>query len=384
MDKENKKVLIFIDWFLPGSKAGGPVTSNVNMVEEFRDEVDFFILTRNTDYCEETPYESVPANQWTQFKEGVSIFYFSNDFLTISNLKKVTEEARCDHWYINGVYSMYFSILPLILSQLNKDIRTTISARGMLSPHALTEKSFKKKLLLGVFKWFGMYRDVFFHATNTDEAADIAKQVSKSKGILIAPNLSKKSPFGLGIKEEKISGSLKLISLARISPEKNILGALEILVNCMQHSIQFDIYGQIYDQDYGRRCQEAIKMLPKTIEVNFHGSISPQEVPAALSKSHYLFLPTQGENFGHAILEALSAGCPVIISDRTPWRDLQEKGIGWDISLDQPDQFIKAIESAVAMDQESYAKMSKAAIEFGKDFTENTEVIDANRKLFGI
>ena len=33
-------------------------------------------------------------------------------------------------------------------------------------------------------------------------------------------------------------------------------------------------------------------------------------------------LPTGGENFGHAIFEALSCGVPALISDRTPWRDL--------------------------------------------------------------
>ena len=31
-----------------------------------------------------------------------------------------------------------------------------------------------------------------------------------------------------------------------------------------------------------------------------------------------LFLPTKGENFGHVILESMSAGTPVLISDTTP------------------------------------------------------------------
>lgn len=35
------KVLIFIDWFAPGYKAGGPITSNVNIVEHLSDKLDF-------------------------------------------------------------------------------------------------------------------------------------------------------------------------------------------------------------------------------------------------------------------------------------------------------------------------------------------------------
>ena len=57
------------------------------------------------------------------------------------------------------------------------------------------------------------------------------------------------------------------------------------------------------------------------------------------------FLPSFSENFGHAINEALSVGVPVLISDKTPWRNLQEKGMGWDLSLDNRRAFIEVIEA---------------------------------------
>ena len=47
-----------------------------------------------------------------------------------------------------------------------------------------------------------------------------------------------------------------------------------------------------------------------------------------------MILPTHGESFGHIIVEAWAAGCPVLISDRTPWRELREQGVGWDVPLD--------------------------------------------------
>ncbi len=57
------------------------------------------------------------------------------------------------------------------------------------------------------------------------------------------------------------------------------------------------------------------------------------------------FLAPFSENFGHAINEALSAGVPVVISDKTPWRNLQEKGMGWDLPLDNRRAFIEVIEA---------------------------------------
>ena len=50
---------------------------------------------------------------------------------------------------------------------------------------------------------------------------------------------------------------------------------------------------------------------------------------------HCLFLPSTGENYGHAIVEAFSAGLPVIISTLTPWKNLESQKVGWDIPLDK-------------------------------------------------
>jgi glycosyltransferase involved in cell wall biosynthesis len=377
------KVLLFIDWYLPGYKAGGPVTSISNMVAHLRKEIDFYIITRDTDYCEDLPYSSVNSNQWVHLEEGVSVFYFSKDFLTISNLKQIARKANCDQWYINGVYSFYFSILPLIIGFNWRKTQLIVSTRGMISPHSLSVKPFKKKLLLRFFRLLGFYKKTKFHATNQTEAVEIKKQMGVLKEIHIAPNLSKVLKNSKPPVRDKDKGSLKLVSLARISSEKNTLGALEILMH-VKSPVQLDWYGKEYDQEYFRKCQETILLLPEHIEVNLKGSISPSAIPSVLENYHFLFLPTLGENFGHSILESLISACPVIISDQTPWRNLEEKGIGWDISLADKSKFIEAIEKAASMDQADYSRMSEAAFDFAKSFIENPAVLEANRKLFNL
>lgn len=384
MGKLKPRVLVFIDWFLPGYKAGGPVTSNVNIVEHLRNEVDFFILTRDTDYCDNEPYDTVIPNQWTHSKEGMAVFYFSKEFLTISNLKKVAIEAQCSLWYVNGIYSFYFSIFPVILSSMIKDVRIIVSARGMISPHSIAVKPLKKKLLLWLFRFIRFYQHADFHATNEKEAVEISKQAGKCKAIHVAPNLPKVMIAEKPSKKFKESGVVKLVSIGRISPEKNTLGALKIISHCVNPTIQLDFYGQVYDLDYKSQCDEVVLKMPKNVCVNFFDSISPDLITSVLEKAHFLYLPTHGENFGHAILEALMAGCPVIISDQTPWKDLNAKGIGWDISLEEPDQFVNAIEFAAVMNQFDYDKMSNSAFSFAKSIITNPEVMNANRKLFGI
>ena len=72
------------------------------------------------------------------------------------------------------------------------------------------------------------------------------------------------------------------------------------------------------------------------------------------------FLPTHGENFGHSIVEALSAGKPIIISNSTPWRDLRMQNIGWDIPLENEGQFRKVIEYSATMNNLQYQRMVDA------------------------
>ena len=57
-----KKILISIDWFLPGTKSGGPVRSYANLIDHFKGDFEFYIVTRDTDYCETVPYRQIKQN----------------------------------------------------------------------------------------------------------------------------------------------------------------------------------------------------------------------------------------------------------------------------------------------------------------------------------
>ena len=43
-------------------------------------------------------------------------------------------------------------------------------------------------------------------------------------------------------------------------------------------------------------------------------------------------------------------GCPVILSDQTPWNDVHAHGAGWAIPLDRSGEFTEAIRQVVAWD----------------------------------
>jgi len=374
-----KKILITIDWFLPGTLSGGPVRSYANLIEHLKDDFEFFIITRNTDYGCNTPYENIIPNTWTSFNAYTKIYYISSIDLNKAHLQKVINSINFDLAYINGIYSWWFSILPIFLfKKIKKPI--IISARGMLNPQAFSVKGTKKKVFLKLARTFNVYTNTVFHATNEDEAQCIKNEIGESTALRIAPNLPRKLSNALQTSTKKQS-PVKFVNVARIAIEKGTLKMLDGLHD-VKKPLELDLYGPIYDTSYWKKCMDAISNLPKHINVAYKGVLNSEDVPLTLSKYDYFVLLSEGENFGHAILEALSVGLPVMISNRTPWKNLEAKCIGWDINTSHKTEVVATYTKAINSSDAQYIKWSQAAYNFAKTFIENPELIEQNKTLF--
>ncbi len=89
--------------------------------------------------------------------------------------------------------------------------------------------------------------------------------------------------------------------------------------------LSFDVYGVEEDRSYAQDCKELSSSLGENIRVEFKGPIPYTDVYRTMQAYHIFVLPTLGENYGHVIYEALSAGDPTLISDQTPWRGLEKE-----------------------------------------------------------
>ena len=342
------KILVFIDWYLPGFRAGGPIRSCANLVAHLGKDFEFFIVTRDTDYMEGKPYEGITSDAWNRLPDGTQVYYFSEANLKAGKIRELINEQNYDYYYINGIYSLKFSVMPLYLARKSgfKD-RIVVAARGMLAQSAIDVKKLKKTVFLKTIKGFGFYRGITFHATNDIEAGDIRRVVGAGAKVKVAPNLPKLYPDANFSPREKKAGSLRMVNVARVAPEKNLLYALEVLVQC-KSDISLDFFGPIYNESYWEKCQEVIAASPGNITLNYCGSIDNDKLETLLLDYHFMFMPSRGENFGHIIQEALVAGTPVIISDQTPWKDLEQKQVGWDLPLGDQNKYVEVIDKMAA------------------------------------
>jgi glycosyltransferase involved in cell wall biosynthesis len=378
------KVLIFIDWFIPGYKAGGPIRSCVNLIEHLKDNIEFYVITRNTDYCDAIPYKNIESDIWNTFHPNIHVYYLSKKNINFLNIKSLIKNTNFDFIYINGLYSFYFSILPMFFAKFRKHKNMVVAPRGMLSLQALSVKSFKKLTFIVLAKFTGLFKNITFHATNEDEAIDIRRALGENTKTKVAPNLPARIQTITWKERIKEKNAVKFISIARISPEKNTKYALERIIQCTKGKIEFDLYGSIYNQSYWEECKNIIQKAHSNVQINYKGSVDYKDVADLLTVYHFLLLPSVGENFGHSILEALAAGCPVIISDLTPWKGLEQKKIGWDIPLKQSQKFNDVLQYCASLDQENYNILSQNAFKYAKMQIENPIILEQTKNLFNI
>ena len=63
--------------------------------------------------------------------------------------------------------------------------------------------------------------------------------------------------------------------------------------------------------------------------VRFMGVLEDKLKYNVLKKGDLFIMPSMFENFGSAIVEAMSVGLPIITTSGTPWNKINELGAGW-------------------------------------------------------
>jgi len=257
-----------------------------------------------------------------------------------------------------------------------------VAPRNQFSSGALGIKRLKKRAFCWVAQWTGLWKRVSWHATGPEEKEEIRQHVGLDASVWVAPIFPNGSVAVAKPEGSTLSKSnLRIILLARISPMKNLELALEV-VEGLPFPVQFDIAGPVDDAAYWDKMKSQIDRLPRHVTITHLGPVEPARVRELLGSYHAMLLPTRGENFGHVILEALAAGCPPIISDRTPWKDLGEQGCGWVVPLEHVEGFRQALMDLNAMAPEERERIGAAAQAYARAYIDNPEIKALNLKMF--
>ena len=374
------KVLIFIDWYLPAFKAGGPIISINNIVNNLAEFHDFYVVTSVADLGGELVVEKSDFNKWKKLDENHNVIYLNRPLFSIG---KLINEIKPAIIYVNSVFSFKFSILPIVLAKKNKNIKRIIVApRGMLGEGALKIKSLKKKNFILLAKIFNLYSQIFWHASTQKEALEVSKIFGNKSKVITAQNFASVSNQIGFKKKKKEDGKLNILFVSRISKKKNLL----LLVNAICQSdfkkhITLKIIGHNENPEYFDKCLAFINN--NDISFDYLGPLPHSELSDHYQNCDIFCLPTLHENFGHVIMEALSFGMPILISKNTPWINLENKQMGFDLEL-VSELFKEKIDLFYNLSDNEFSEFSKNALNYYKEMNNFEKVTADNVKLFTI
>lgn len=349
-----KKILIVSDYFPPSTKGGGLLSGIPNIIDFFSDRYSFFVLTSNMDVGARIPYDTVPTNTWCVYKR-YHVFYANPEFIRgreFSSFLNVFDAIFC-----TGIFSLavrricYLNARHLILPKIG------LGPMGCLCPGALAVKKEKKKMFLFLANLFRWYSDVsFVFSSQADAIQSMAAVKHNKKDFFIAaelPTIFSEIPVQ---KEKHIP--TKIVYLSRIVPKKNLLFAIKALAG-VASPIIFDVFGNIEDSAYWSQCLLESKKLPENIVFRYCGFANDPRM--IFSDYDYFCFPTLSENYGYVVLESLSAGTPVLLSNTTYWNFLGSDDGCFVKSLDSLEEWQKLFAFAASITPEEYSRCSKNA-----------------------
>lgn len=346
------KILIIMGGFFPGKKFGGPPVSVDNFCSLMQND-ECYIVTRDHDLFETERYHTI-CDGWNE-RANCKVLYLSDADYGRDRFEQVICDLKPDILYLQGLFQR--CVFPCLRLSKKYGLRVFLAPRGEVCDGALRLKKYKKIPYIYVMRLFGLFKNIQFQSTSDEETRAIKHWLKADSSAVHQLDNIPSIPPKIYQRREKISGTGRFIFLSRIHPKKNLLGAIRFFHH-VRGNATLSIYGPIEDKAYWAMCQDEIRKLPPKITVEYCGLVSHDKVHEVFSQYDAFVFPTISENYGHVIAEALVVGTPVIISDQTPWTDVNEASVGGAFALSDTEGFCNCINSIINMSENDMKKTS--------------------------
>lgn len=219
-----------------------------------------------------------------------------------------------------------------------------ITPHGMLYPEALARSAWKKWPLRKL--WFD--RDIreasCIHVTCEAEMNHVRSFGYDGPIALIGNPVSMPEYTAelFNLKKTNADALWGVAFLGRLHPIKKVENLLYGVYLSSRRDVKVFIIGK-GDEEYERFLRYEAKRLGIESQVQFLGFLNGREKYEQLVKMDALFVPSDMENFGMIIPEALIVGTPVMASLGTPWQALNEEKCGWWVD-NSPESIAKVID----------------------------------------
>lgn len=262
---------------------------------------------------------------------------------------------RADVVHLNAVYS--FTTIPTlaVCRLLRKPV--VWSLHGALQRWPGRRRKPLKRAWISLANLLCEPERTVVHNATPEEETESLPALSRVRSTVI--------PYGVEVPDLPASrpqpgAGLSLLYLGRLHPIKGIENLVRAL-KLVETPVTLEICGA-GEESFAARLRKHVSELDLGDRVRFHARI-PDELKASFfARADLCMVPSFKESFGSVVAEALAHGVPVIASQGTPWRRMEELGCGLWVE-NTPEAIAAAIDRAAQMPRLEMGQRGRAWME---------------------
>ena len=275
-------------------------------------------------------------------------------WLCYFSAKELLKELRPNVVHINGCWQPQLLFFQRAAQSLR--IPVVLSPHGMLEPWIVKRHYWTRKWPAIQLYQRGLVKQAdCLHAT-ADTEKDNLLRLGWNPRIAVIPNAVNIEELPI---KDNWSLKRKIVFMSRLHVKKGI----ELLLEALSHlKPDLDGYEVIIagegEPDYVDTLKKAAISFGLSEVVKLVGGVYGAEKVSLLQSADFFVLPTYSENFGIVVAEALACGTPVITTQGTPWKELEDYACGWYIPIGV-DALKRTIREAISVTEEKIECMGK-------------------------
>ena len=300
--------------------------------------------------------------------------------ISIQNLEKVILAGRYDLVHGQNLWMPLYNKMARIARK--HDIPYMMTPRGCLEPWCMKQKRLKKVLAFHLYQKNDLQNAACILATAQMEADNI-RALGITTPIAIIPNGIDVSEYECRPVESRGSVKKQIVFLSRIHEKKGIEYLIDAWLQLYLKYPEWNIVIAGNGEDtYINHLKEMIISKGLASCVKIIPPVFGEAKHRLYCESSLFVLPTYSENFGMVVAEAMSCGVPVITTNGTPWKELNEKKLGWCIDLTL-DNLVKALCEAIDSGLDILFKKGQRCSQHIHDTYQYTMVAQKNKEVYG-
>jgi glycosyltransferase involved in cell wall biosynthesis len=213
-----------------------------------------------------------------------------------------------------------------------RNVPLVISPRGMMSAWAWAHHPWRKRASNLLVHPGALRSAAGWHATSTDERADITGR-GFAQSVCVAPN-GVDAPSDADIAAAaafwrqacpEVTTRRTALFYGRFHQKKRVIELIDVWLESAPRDWFLLLVG--LPEDYTPTMLD--QYITKSSGAGRARAFAGAGRPAPYAVASLFLLPSHSENFGLTIAEAMAHGVPAVVTDTTPWTELNASGNGW-------------------------------------------------------